>query len=179
MKKKLGKLALLLLIVVNVSALLTFAYNRWVRGSGGASPGDTMLTDNFTRQFCLNGQQEKCIRDFRFAFDSEIRGFQAQIQEKRSAMVEELKKESPDNAMLDKIVEDISRLQAEIQKKAVENILKEKEVLTDEQKAAFFRLFEDHVCPREGGRGHDSAASGSADCPQEFERQSFFRRNTL
>ncbi len=167
MKKKLAKLALLLLIVVNVSALLTFAYNRWVREPGGPPPSNPVLADTFKRQLCLDGRQEKCIQDFRFAFDSEIRDIQARMREKRRAMVEELKKGSPDGATLDKLIEDMSRLQAQIQKKAVENLLKEREVLTDEQKAKFFRLFEDHVCPREKGADGGSAAAGLAGCPQE------------
>ena len=170
MKKKLGRLALLLLIVINVSALLTFAYNRWVREPAGQPTASPVLAETFTRELCLNGQQEKCIKDFRFAFDSEISDIQARMQEKRRALVEELKNGSPDGATLNKLIEDMSRLQAEIQKKAVLNLLKEKEVLTDEQKATFFRLFEDHVCPREEGAGRDSAAAGQAGCPQEFER---------
>lgn len=170
MKKKLGRLALLLLIVVNVSALLTFAYNRWVRAPGGPRAASSGLAGTFSRELCLSGPQEKCIEDFRFAFDSEITGIQAQLREKRLAMVEELKKESPDGATLDKLIEDTSRLQAEIEKKAVENLLKEKEILTDEQKATFFRLFEEHVCPREQGVGRDSAGAGRPGCPQDLER---------
>ncbi|MCK7483919.1 MAG: periplasmic heavy metal sensor [Candidatus Moduliflexus flocculans] len=160
----------MLLIVVNVSALLTFAYNRWVREPGGPRPARSVLADAFSRELCLSGTQEKCIKDFRFAFDSEIGGIQAQLREKRLAMVEELKKGSPDGATLDKLIEDTSRLQAEIEKKAVENLLKEKEVLTDEQRATFFRLFEEHVCPREQGAGRNSAGAGQAGCPQDFER---------
>jgi len=170
MKKKPGRLALLVLIVINVSALLTFAYNRWVREPGRPPTAGPVLADTFTRQLCLSGQQEKCIKDFRFAFDSEISDIQARMQEKRRALVEELKKGSPDGTALDKLIEEMSRLQAEIQKKAVLNLLKEKEVLTDEQKATFFRLFEDHVCPRKEGAGRDSAAAGQAGCPQVFER---------
>lgn len=170
MKKKLGRLALILLIVINVSALLTFAYNRWVRESVGKPTASPVLAETFTRELCLNGQQEKCIKDFRFAFDSEISDIQARMQDKRRAMVEELKKGSPDGATLDRLIEEMSQLQAEIQKKAVLNLLKEKEVLTEEQKATFFRLFEDHVCPREEGAGRDSAAAGQAGCSQKFER---------
>ena len=170
MKKKLGRLALILLIVINVSALLTFAYNRWVREPAGQPTARPVLTETFKRELCLNGHQEKCFKDFRFAFDAEISDIQARMQEKRRALVEELKKESPDGAALDKLIEDISRLQAEIQKKAVENLLKEKEVLTEEQKATFFRLFEDRVCPRQEGAGRDSGAAGQTGCPQELER---------
>ena len=168
--KKIGKLGLFLLIVINVSALLTFAYTRWVREPGERPIGSPATEDSIPQQLCLSGQQEKCIKDFRFAFDSEIGDIQARMQEKRRAMVEELKKRSPDGATLDKLIEDISRLQAEIQKKAVENLLKEKEVLTEEQKTTFFRLFEDRVCPRQEGAGRDSAAAGHAGCPQELER---------
>ena len=170
MKKKLGRLALLLLIVINVSALLTFAYNRCVREPVGPPTARPALADTFTRELCLSGQQEKCIKDFRFAFDSEISNIQARMQEIKRAMVEELKKGLPDGATLDKLIEDTSRLQAEIQKKAVFNLLKEKEVLTDEQKAIFFRLFEDHVCPREKGVGHGSLGAGDARRPEDIER---------
>jgi Spy/CpxP family protein refolding chaperone len=170
MKKKLGRSALLLLIVINVSALVTFAYNRWVREPGRPRTAERALADAFTRELCLSGQQAKCIKDFRFAFDSEISDIQARLREKRLALVEELKKGSPDGATLEKLIEDTSRLQAEIEKKAVENLLKEKEVLTDEQKATFFRLFEEHVCPREQGAGRDSEGAGQAGCPQNLER---------
>ena len=170
MKKKLGRLALLLLVVVNVSALVTFAYNRWVREPGGPPAARSVLADAFSRELCLSGPQEKCIKEFRFAFDSEIGDIQTQLREKRLAMVEELKKGSPDGATLDKLIEDTSRLQAEIEKKAVENLLKEKEVLTDEQRATFFRLFEEHVCPRGQGPGRNSAGAGQPGCPQDLER---------
>jgi len=170
MNKKLWKLGIILLIVINISALVTFAYNRWVREPGGPPTVSPALADTFTRQLCLSGQQKKCIKDFRFAFDSEISNIQARMQEKKRAMVEELKKGSPDGATLDKLIEDTSRLQAEIQKKAVFNLLKEKEVLTDEQKAIFFRLFEYHVCPREKGTGHGSSGKDDARCPEDIGR---------
>jgi len=170
MKKRLWTLGLILLVVINVSALLAFAYNRWLREPGERPAASPVLVDLFERQLCLSGEQQKCIKDIRFSFDSEIGDVQARMQEKKRAMVEEMKKESPDGASIDKLIEEISRLQAEIQKKAVLNLLKEKEVLTDEQKSMFFRIFEDHVCPREKGTGRSSAAAGHASCPQEFER---------
>jgi len=161
MTKKLWTIGLILLVVINVSALLTFAYNRWFRVTGERPAAG---------QLCLSGEQEKCIKDIRLSFDAETEAIQAQMLEKRRAMVKELKEEPPDSAKLDKLIEEIGRLQAEIQKKAVFNLLKEKEVLTDEQKETFFRIFEDHVCPREKGTDRDSAASGHASCPQESER---------
>lgn len=170
MKEKLWKVGLILLIVINVSALLTFAYNRWLREAGERPAASPALADPLTGQLCLSGHQEKCIRDIRFAFDSEIGKIQAQMREKRRAMVEEMKRESPDSASIDKLIEEISVLQAEIQKKAVLNLLKEKEVLTPEQKETFFRMFEDHVCPREKGAGHGSSGEDDARCPEDIGR---------
>jgi len=170
MTKRLRKLGLTFLVVINVSALLTFAYNRWVRATGEPPAAGRTLAESFSTQLCLNGEQKRCIKDIRFSFDAETGDIQVQMQEKRRAMVEELKKESPDGVKLDKLIEDIGRLQAEIEKKAVLNLLKEKDLLTDEQKATFFRIFEDHVCPREKGTNRDSAAAGHAGCPQELER---------
>jgi hypothetical protein len=170
MKKKFGKIALLLLVVINITALLTFAYNRWVRETVAPAQANPVLADDLTRQLCLSGPQEKCFKDFRLAFNSEIGDIQARMQEKRLAMVEELKKELPDGAALEKLIDDVSRLQAEIQKKAVANILREKEVLTDEQKATFLRLFEEHLCPRAGQANRAGASAGQADCPKETGR---------
>jgi len=169
MKKRLLTLGLILLVVINVSALFTFAYNRWLRGPGERPAANPAMSDTLTRQLCLSGEQEKCIRGIRISFDSEIGDIQARMREKKRAMVEEMKKESPDGASIDMLIEDISRLQAEIQKKAVLNLLKEKEVLTDEQKETFFRIFEDHVCPREHGTDRDSAGAGHASSLYEFE----------
>jgi len=170
MKKRLLVLGLILLVVINVSALLTFAYNRWLRAPGRHLAANPASSDSFERHLCLSGEQENCLRALRFSFDSEIGNAQAQIREKRRAIVEELKKESPDSVLIDKFIEEISRLQMEIQKKAVLNLLKEKEVLTPEQKATFFRMFEDHVCPREKRVGYGSAGAGDARCPREMKR---------
>lgn len=170
MKKRLLALGLILLVVINVSALLTFAYNRWLRAPGKHPAANSAGATSLERHLCLSGEQEQCIKDIRFSFDSETGGIQAQMREKRRAMVEEMKKESPDSASIDKLIEEISRLQAEIQKKAALNLLKEKELLTPEQKATFFRMFEDHVCHREKGAGHGPAGTGDARCPQEIGR---------
>ncbi len=133
MKKRLLVFGLILLVIINVSALLTFTYNRWLRHPGQPSPENSATAPSFEKYLCLSGEQRQCLKDIRSSFDSEIAG----IQEK-------------------------------IQKKAVLNLLKEKEVLTPEQKETFFELFEDHVCPRKNSGGHDSEGTSDARCPQEI-----------
>lgn len=161
MKNKLLASGLILLVAVNVSALLTFAYHRWVKPKGewqAASPASPICIE---KHLSLSGEQEKCVRDIRFSFDQETEGIHAQIQEKRIALIEEMKKDVPDMASVDKLIEEISQLQTEIQKKAVLNLFKEKQVLTPEQKEKFLQMFEDHVCSREKKARRDSPGAAN------------------
>lgn len=153
MKNKIIVYGLALVVVINITALLTFAYHRWVQPymkSTDFRAADSSVS--FERRLCLSSDQSNCLRELMASYDAEIKDIQAQMKEKRRALVEEMKKETPDMASLDKLVEEISRLQAEIQKKAVLNIFKEKNILTPEQKERFFRLLENHVCPKEHGQ---------------------------
>ncbi len=123
MKKKLLALGLILLVVINVTALLTFAYNRWLRAPVQIPAESSAAKASFERNLSLSGEQERCLKDIRFSFHSEIRVAQAQMMGKKRALVEEMKKESPNSATIDKLIDEISRLQAEIQKEAVLNLL--------------------------------------------------------
>jgi len=85
------------------------------------------------------------------SYNAEIKDIRYQMQEKKKALVNEMKKKPPDMAAIGKLIEEINRLQAEIQKKAVLNIFQEKKILSPEQKERFFRMLENHVCPRKHG----------------------------
>jgi len=93
---------------------------------------------------------------------AEIKDIRYQMQEKKKALIKEMRKESPDMASIDRLIEEINRLQAEVQKKAVLNIFQEKKILTPEQKERFFRMLENHVCPRNHGLGPN--IDGYQDC---------------
>jgi len=71
MKKRLLGLGLILLLVINVSALLTFAYNRWLRTPAQPSAANSAVAASFEKHLCLNGEQKQCIKDIRFSFNSE------------------------------------------------------------------------------------------------------------
>jgi len=178
MKNKLLTFGLILLFVVNISALVTFAYNRWVKPpSKFHLPSSVESASLMQGQLSLSREQLKCFGDIRSSYEAEIKEIQAQIQEKRRTLVGEMKKETPDMGSLDKLIEEISRLQAEMQKKAVLNLFKEKEVLTPEQREKFFRMFEDHVCPQEKEHHHDPLRPDEEACPQGEGKGSKFRGN--
>jgi Spy/CpxP family protein refolding chaperone len=163
MKNKLFAFTLVLLIVINVSALASLAYNRWLRPmpkDAGFRAADSKTP--FEKELCLSGTQQDCLHDLIVSFNAEISNIRYQMQEKKKALIQEMKKETPDMASIDKLIEEINRLQAEVQKKAVLNIFQEKKILTPEQKERFFRMLENHVCPRE--HGQDSATDKHQDC---------------
>ncbi len=178
MKNKLLTFGLILLFVVNISALVTFAYNRWVKPPSKFHPPSSVESAPLMpRQLSLSHEQLKCFGDIRSSYEAEIQEIQAQIQEKRRTLVGEMKKDSPDMASIDKLIEEISRLQVEMQKKAVLNLFKEKEVLTPEQREKFFRLFEDHVCPQQKNHYRDPLRPEEERCPEGEEKGPKFRDN--
>ncbi len=153
MKNKLPAFGLVLL-VINISALVTFAYQRWVQPKGGAPSVLPASRVCLEESLSLNGTQKKCLKDIRFSFGREANAVQARLLAKRRALVDEIKRETPDLAAVGKLIDEIGGLQTEIQKAAIAHLIKEKQVLTPEQKEIFFRLFENHVC-----------AGESPDCP--------------
>lgn len=172
MKNKLPALGLVLLAVVNVTALATFAYHRWARPQEDARSLPPASPVCLERSLSLNGDQAKCLKDLRLSFGQEAEAVQARLVEKRKALVAEIKSETPDMAAVGRLIEDISGLQAEIQKMAVSHMIKEKQVLTPEQKEVFFRLFEDHVCGRAQPGPPGAAGGGERDCPLEEKTDS-------
>ncbi|MCJ7586290.1 MAG: Spy/CpxP family protein refolding chaperone [Candidatus Aminicenantes bacterium] len=167
MKNKLAKSGLLLLSVINVTALLTFAYHRWVQPKADRAATFPVSPVCLEESLSLNGAQKKCLKDIRLSFGREAETVQARMREKRKALVDEIKSDTPDLAAVGKLIEEISGLQAEIQKMAVSHLFEEKQLLTPEQKEIFFRLFENHVCP-EGKKGRpDAAGGGDFNCPRE------------
>ncbi len=154
MRNKLPALGLVLLVIINITALVTFAYQRWVQPKGAAPSGLPASHVCLEESLSLNGTQKKCLKRIRLSFGQEAEAVQARLVAKRKALVDEIKSETPDMAAVGRLVDEIGGLQTEIQKAAIAHLIKEKQVLTPEQKEIFFRLFENHVC-----------AGAGPDCP--------------
>lgn len=180
MKKRLMAYGIILLAVVNVTALFTLAYNRWVRRPSAPAAADTegRLPSAKTR-LLLSAEQMGEMRNLRASFEAEIKEIQLQMEEKRKALVEEMRKESQDSALIDRLIDEIGRLQSEVQKKAVRHLFKEKQLLTPEQKERFFEMFEDHVCPRLMAVGHPSRGQRGSRWLQENEIQPGLRKDPM
>lgn len=103
------------------------------------------------------------MKDLRASLEAAIDEIYPKLERKRTALVTEMKKASPDRTLLGGLIDEISQIQAEIQKKAVENMLKEKEILAPDQQKKYFVVFEDHVC--EYGIIHRYRKNGKKNAP--------------
>lgn len=154
MKKRLLIIAMVILFVINITALTTLSYNRWLK----PKPTDSQIGPSDTwravqTQVSLSQQQLKRMQGLRFSFEKEIESFRQQMWEKRNSLIEEARNPSPDLERLDKIIEELSELQAKVQKKTIRNLLKDKKLLAPWQQERYFSLFERHMHGRGWGHG--------------------------
>lgn len=159
MKKRLFIIAMVLLFVINITALSTLSYNRWIKARPAPLQPDqseTWLT--LQKQVSLSSQQSQTMQNLRLSFEKEVDSLRQQMWEKRNFLLEEARNPSPNLNRIDSLIEEISALQVEIQKKSVRNLLKDKEILTPGQQEKYFSLFEKHTQVR--GRGHRKKGTG-------------------
>ena len=160
MKKRIFIIALVLLFVINITALTTLSYNRWFKPW---SPADEQWNQSeswqeLQTQVSLSPQQSQTMQNLRLSFEKEVDSLRQQMWEKRNFLLEEARNPSPNLNRIDSLIEEIGALQADIQKKSVRNLLKDKEILTPGQQKKYFSLFEEHTQVR--GRGYRKRGTG-------------------
>lgn len=154
MKRKIIFIILMFLFIINISALVSLAYSRWIKSSYSYSKQDAMETLNGLQQkMALNQQQLQKMKNLRVTLEDEIESMRKQIHEKRQALITEIRKSNPDLTDIDNIIDEISFLQSQIQKKTMRNLMRDKKVLTPSQQTRYFTMFEDYVRGMGMGRG--------------------------
>jgi Spy/CpxP family protein refolding chaperone len=149
MKRNLVILALIVLVAVNISALATIIHDRSSRGSraGVGRPRGHPIV--YLREHL--GLDDSQIAEFearRESFERDNEKLHDRMEERRKALMEELRAEYPDTLRIDQIVDEIGTLQADLQKRALRHMLQEQEILTPEQREKFFSMFDRHFHQR-------------------------------
>jgi Spy/CpxP family protein refolding chaperone len=159
LKRRIIIITLVLLFVINITALATLSYNRWLKPSKGIpQPVQSEAWQTLQKQVSLSPQQSQTMQDLRLSFEKDVDSQRQQLQEKRNVLLEEARNPSPNLNRIDSLIVEISALQVEIQKKSVRNLLKDKKLLTPRQQEKYFSLFKEHVEVR--GRGHRKRGTG-------------------
>ena len=154
MKKRFLIMILVLLFLINITALATISYNRWFKTRTAlAEPEFSDSWEAFEEQISLNPRQAETMQSLRLSFEEEVESLRQQMEEKRNSLIEEARSPSPDLNRIDKIIEELSGLQASIQKKSMRNLLKDKELLSSGQQERYFSLLKRHAHGRGWGHG--------------------------
>ena len=159
MKRKIKPILLLFLFIINISALVSLAYNRWVKTPPSYHQQEASETlETLQEPIALNQKQLQQMKDLRVALESEIITIREQMQNKRQALVTEMNKPKPDLTFIDNIIDEISYLQSRIQKRTIRNLMQDKKILSPSQQNRYFSMFEDHVRGMGRGRGRRGRA---------------------
>ena len=169
MKKRILMSGLIFLVIINISSLIILAYNRLLSEepsiiASGLQASPACLQSELN----LTPDQIQKMQKLRVIFGKDIAGFSQEIQEKNASLFQELKKAKPDMAKIDSFIDDISRLQAQIQKKTILNLMKDKSVLNPGQRDCYFSIFETHVCGRRSKHSDKESRPESSGCSKSF-----------
>ena len=144
MKNRLVILFLVVLTIINVTALVTIAYHRLHFKRPFRPTGRPDMHMNFIKQeLDLNEKQIKEFESQDKRFREETKPILDSLRAKRRDLMDEVAAEHPSIDKLDKLTQEIGALQAALQKKTIMHLLKEKSFLTPEQQQKFLSLFKE------------------------------------
>ena len=144
MKKNLVILFLVLLTIVNIAALATFAYHRFYPKEPFPHMERPDTPERFIRrELDLNEKQAKEFEARFKKFRMEMEPIMDSLRAKRAELTEEMSAREPSVTKLDSLTEEIGALDVRLQKKTIMHMLEAKAFLTPEQQKKFFSLFKE------------------------------------
>jgi Spy/CpxP family protein refolding chaperone len=150
MKRKVLVSVVVILAVVALSTLTTIMYMRWfTHKEARFLPRREHSLVFLRRELGLSDAQIAEIEAQRNSFEKQIDSTQAELGEKRRAVMEELRANTPDTLRIDHLVSEIGVLQSELEMRAIRHMLREQAILTPEQREKFFSMFNRHFQQRE------------------------------
>ena len=149
MRNKWLALALVLSVAINIGVFGSVGY-RLVRGNPSAAcieESSGSVLDRLAEEIGLSSEQTGAFDDLRNSFEPRIQSLRDRLMEKRTRLVEAIKPPDASLAGLLPYVEEIEALQADLQILVVDQMLKEKALLTGEQQKKFFSMISSRLCP--------------------------------
>ena len=99
----------------------------------------------------LTNEQKQQVEDIRRDFLPKVEGIRQSLRDSRLKLNDLLFAESPDMTSIAKISNKISDLQSKLEQEVIDHILQEKELLSPEQKRAFYQVIRNEF--EKGGLG--------------------------
>jgi len=143
MSKRILLYILVILTVVNLSALGTFLYHRFKSPSRLCPPDQAgSRFETLKRELSLSPEQTKLAEKLRLSFHEAIDALSKRQEGIRRDLIRELKEEKPDLDRLSGYAKSINALQLQAQNRVIDQLLAMKELLTDAQREKFFAVLE-------------------------------------
>jgi Spy/CpxP family protein refolding chaperone len=142
MKSRWMIVALLLLTVVNLAALATFAYHRFCptrceRSCAPAAAGSACVLQN---QLGLDEAGTKRLEALRLQHQQRTRPLTERLAQKRSELLQAVIPAEPDTLQIRRLCRQIDSLQSAVQEWTVRHLMEQKQIFTPSQQEKFNTL---------------------------------------
>ena len=147
MKSKWIIVLLIFSLAVNIAAVVTIGI-QWSRHFGRHHPllSEPPFSDRhreiFRRRLDLTEDQFRKVKEVQDQLADELETKHGLLRERREALFHKLREPDPDREEIDSLLVEISVLQADIERKVVDNLLEMKDVLTPEQREKLLSLID-------------------------------------
>ena len=140
MKKRLLYILLALLTVVNLTAFGTMTYHRCCHNEKECIHSENEKGVFLCQELSLNQQQAKAMEILSKKFHLFADSISSDLTVKRAELIKLLSVSKTKTNEIDNKLDEINRLQAELQKRSIQYLINKKEKLTPEQQKKFFAI---------------------------------------
>lgn len=161
MKKRYFVIAVILLVIINLSALTTMGYNRYCRYRETCRMKEQSGSCGYLcEKLGLNESQTEALETARLRFMAAAAKENDELNRFRLLLVDELSRDNPDTLHIDELCAHIASSQARLQKQVVRNILNEKRILDPAQRARYLKIIRSRMLS-----DNESYSPASSDAP--------------
>lgn len=144
---------LIILIVINVSALISFFLFTKTSAPAPCCTPEEQQCIAFRDELNLSAEQTLKVTDINKKYTDSAEPIATAIKETRAAILTELEKEAPDTVQLNSLTNQLTLLQMKIQRENIKQFGALKHVCTPEQVQRLSALYRDlYGCPMQNGQ---------------------------
>lgn len=164
MKEKLMMVALIFSLTVNAAVLLTMGY-FWGRNQSGRHSSENAVPRPMSAELSLDREQRERMRALREAFMVETAPVRENLRVKRTELATLLSAEEPERFAAEQKLREINDLQLQMQIAVIDQLFKEKQFLSPEQRERYADFISRNLCRdfltgRKGYGGHRGRGMG-------------------
>lgn len=169
---------IIILLVVNISALSTIIYNKKVRAKMEdeiSNVQDGIRIQGMRRflqeELNLSEEQFHKFKDINTNYNRDSRKIAFQMRKKRYEMMKEIAKKNPNFGNLDQIAQDIGSLHYELKKLTINHFIELKDVCDEEQQEILHKMFIQMLSIQDGERMEKKQRGNNRDGQEKHRRR--------